>query len=258
MYHSITAQDVGPRPAISPVAAPGMGRVLVVEDDLDRRRAIVAYLTDEKGVALGCGALEVRRHLQASGVNLVMLGSRLGAFDSLDILRQIRSRSSVPVIMYGHGHQADAERIVSLELGADDVLSGPLNVRELAARARAILRRQDLGRLGARALRGGYRFDGWEMRHATRELTSPAGVSVSLTKREYALLVALLDMPGRPLSRLQLMRATRTHEDIYDRSIDVQILRLRRKLEAYPAGMGLIRTSRGLGYTLDAHVEGLN
>jgi len=76
-----------------------------------------------------------------------------------------------------------------------------------------------------------------------------------LTKKEYALLVALLELPGRPLSRLHLMRATRAHEDIYDRSIDVQILRLRRKLETGPAGSRLIKTDRGLGYTLDAQVE---
>ncbi len=81
---------------------------------------------------------------------------------------------------------------------------------------------------------------------------------MGLTKKEYALLVALLEMPGRTLSRLQLMRATRAHEDIYDRSIDVQILRLRRKLAADQSGTGLIKTDRGLGYTLDAHVENLH
>jgi two-component system OmpR family response regulator len=258
MYQSPTTPDFGPQPGPSLIPLPRMGRVLVVEEDLARRRAIVSYLAEQQCTALGCGALDVTRHIQAQPLSLVMLNSRLGSFDGLDTLSQIRRRSNVPVILYGDGHQGDADRIVALELGADDFLSVPLNFHELLARARAVLRRQELGRLGARSLRGGYRFDGWELRHATRDLTSPDAVLVRLTKKEYALLVALLEMPGRVLSRLHLMRATRAHEDIYDRSIDVQILRLRRKLEADPSGMGLIKTERGVGYMLDADVENLH
>lgn len=256
MYHSLTMPALGPRPGPLPVPSPPMGRVLVVEEDLARRRAIVSYLIDQQCTALGCGALEVTRHIQAQPLSLVMLDSRLGSFNGLDILNQIRRRSNVPVILYADGHQVDVDRIIGLELGADDFLSGPLSLHELLVRARAVLRRQELGRLGARSLRGGYQFNGWGLRHDTRQLTSPKSVLVGLTKKEYALLVALLEMPGRTLSRLHLMRATRAHEDIYDRSIDVQILRLRRKLEAAdPTGTGLIKTYRGLGYTLDAHVE---
>ncbi len=258
MYRSLATPDFGPRPAPLPAPPAQMGRVLVVEEEPARRRAIVSYLIDQQCAALGCGALAVTRHIQAQPLSLVMLDSRLGSFSGLDVLGQIRRRSTVPVILYADGHQVDADRIAGLELGADDFLSGPLSLRELLVRARAVLRRQELGRLGARSLRGGYRFNGWELLHATRELRSPKAVLVDLTKKEYALLVALLEMPGRTLSRLHLMRATRAHEDIYDRSIDVQILRLRRKLEADPSGTGLIKTDRGLGYTLDAHVENLH
>jgi DNA-binding response OmpR family regulator len=258
MCHSAITAEFARRPAMSPVPSPKIGRVLVVEEDLDRRRAIIAYLTDHQCTAIGCGALEVTRHIQAQPLSLVILGSRLGECDSLDVLRQVRGRSNVPLIVYGGGDRGTADRIIGLELGADDVLSGSLDLHELVVRARAILRRQELGRLGVRALRGGYRFGGWELRHATRDLTSPTAVSVDLTKKEYALLVALLELPGRPLSRVHLMRATRAHEDIYDRSIDVQILRLRRKLEADPTGVGMIKTDRGMGYKLDAQVERLN
>ncbi len=259
MYQSLETPDFGPRSEALPVLLPQMGRMLVVDENLTRRRAIVSYMIDQHCTALGCGALAVTRHIQAQPLSLVMVAARLGSFNGLDILDQIRRRSSVPVILYDDGHHVGADRIAGIELGADDFLSGPVNLYELLVRSRAVLRRQELGRLGARSLRGGYRFNDWALQHATRELTSPKSVLVGLTKKEYALLVALLEMPGRTLSRLQLMRATRAHEDIYDRSIDVQILRLRRKLEAAdPSGRELIKTYRGLGYTLDAYVENLH
>ena len=257
MYHAAITPDPGPRQAISPLQVARIGRILVVEDDLNARRSIVSYFLDRQCTALGCGALEVTRTLHSQPASLVAVNARLGAFNGLDILRQIRTRSHVPVILYRDGPQADVERIVGLELGADDFLCGPLNLDELLARARAILRRQELGRLVAPQLRGGHSFNGWELRHATRRLTSPPGEAVILTKKEYALLTALLESPGRPLSRLHLMRATRTHEDIYDRSIDVQVLRLRRKLARDPSGSALIKTERGFGYTFDARVETL-
>ena len=103
----------------------------------------------------------------------------------------------------------------------------------------------------------GYRFEGWELRRKTRSLKDPHGNSVPLTKSEYSLLVAFLDAPGRALSREQLLHATRTHEDIYDRSIDVQVLRLRRKLERDPSDPAVIRTERGVGYVFAARVERL-
>jgi len=252
MYHAPITSAPGPR---QPLPVARISRILVVEDDLPARRAIVSHLADHHCPALGCGAIEVARMLQTQPPSLVAVNARLGAFDGLDILRQIRDRSHVPVILYRDGPQGGVEPIVGLELGADDFLCGPLNLDELLARARAVLRRQELGRLVAPPLRGAHRFNGWELRHATRRLISPPGEEVILTKKEYALLSALVEAPGRPLSRLHLMRATRTHEDIYDRSIDVQVLRLRRKLARDPSGGDLIKTERGFGYTFDARVE---
>jgi DNA-binding response OmpR family regulator len=257
MYHAIPKSDFAVRPAILPAACTRIGRLLVVEDDLDIRRSITAYLSEQQCTAHGCGGLDVGRYLQGPPLSLVIVNARLGDVSGLDILRQIRERSHVPVILYREGCQGNLEPIIGLELGADDFCCGPLNFDELLARARAILRRQELGRLFAPQLRGGHRFHGWELRHSTRRLTSPTGGDVSLTKKEYALLSALLEAPGRPLSRLHLMRATRTHEDIYDRSIDVQVLRLRRKLACHPSGIDLIKTERGFGYNFDARVETL-
>ena len=144
-----------------------------------------------------------------------------------------------------------------LTAGGVDLVILDLNLRELLARVRAIIRRLD----GVRALparepeRGGYRFSGWQLNLRTRRLTDPNGADVALTKGEYALLVAFLDAPQRPLSREHLLQATRVHEDVFDRSIDVQILRLRRKLEQNPSAPQIIKTERGVGYVFARQVE---
>ncbi|WP_420136893.1 winged helix-turn-helix domain-containing protein [Sphingomonas sp.] len=257
MYHAIAKSEFAVRPATLAAASTRIGRLLVVEDDPATRRLITDYLAAQPCTALGCGAPDVGRYLQGPPLSLIIVNARLGELSGLEILRQIRERSHVPVILYRDGQPTHVEPIIGLELGADDFCSGPLNLDELLARVRAILRRQELGRLFAPQLRGGHHFHGWELRHSTRKLTSPTGEIVGLTKKEYALLSALLEAPCRPLSRLHLMRATRTHEDIYDRSIDVQILRLRRKLATHPSGVDLIKTERGFGYIFDARVETL-
>src|SRR5437763_1020797 len=132
----------------------------------------------------------------------------------------------------------------------------PLSQRELLARIKAVLRRTE----GKRETRRGesvraFRFSGWELNTGTRKLKAPDGRNVELTNSEYALLVAFLKAPGRILSRDQLLESSRLHDDIYDRSIDVQILRLRRKVEESPNQPKLIRTERVAGYYLDSTVE---
>jgi len=150
-----------------------------------------------------------------------------------------------------------AERIEGLKAGADDYLTKPFNLRELLARVRAVLRRFDIGRAAPAhdPERGRFRFCGWQLDCKTRRLTDPAGAPVPLTKGEYALLIAFLDAPQRPLSREHLLQSTRVHEDVFDRSIDVQILRLRRKLERDPSTPRVIQTERGVGYVFTVPVE---
>ena len=243
-----------PRPANTPA------RVLVIDDDPTMRQMIVSYFEDQACLAVAAdGTEDIAGLLGRAPLSLIVLDAQLGARDGFDVLREIRAASDVPVIIITGARPDEIDRIVGLELGADDYLTKPFNLRELIARARAILRRQEMGRANPANTRasGGYRFGGWELRRKTRTLKDPSGVQVGLTKSEYALLVAFLDAPRRPLSREHLLQRTRTHDDIFDRSIDVQVLRLRRKLESDPAQPEMIRTERGIGYIFDATVEPL-
>ena len=235
------------------------GRVLVVDDDAAMRQVVTSYFAQNQCPAVGStGTGDVAQQVGSGRFGLVILDIQLGEKDGFDVLRQIRARSDIPVIMITGKRQDEIDRVVGLELGADDYLTKPFNLRELLARARAILRRQEMGRQSTGPVaRGGYHFNGWELRRKTRKLTDPQGQRVVLTKSEYALLVAFLEAPGRPLGREHLLQATRTHEDIYDRSIDVQVLRLRRKLEQDPSEPTFIVTERGVGYVFAVPVEPL-
>jgi two-component system OmpR family response regulator len=232
--------------------------VLVVEDDPALQRMILNYFAENNiRTLVASNRQEMVDRLGNAEVNLVILDLRLGSEDGLDLLREVRLSSDVPVIIITGHRRDDIDRVVGLELGADDYLTKPFNLRELLARVRAILRRFDSGRAApARGPeRGRFRFSGWQLDRRNRQLTAPAGTPVALTKGEYAMLLAFLEAPQRPLSREQLLQATRVHEDVFDRSIDVQILRLRRKLERDPSAPRVIQTERGVGYVFAIPVE---
>ena len=232
--------------------------VLVVEDDAALRRMVVNYFEENNIRALTAeGRDEMARQLRDAEVNLVILDLRLGQEDGLDLLRDVRSKSDVPVIIVTGHRRDEIDRVVGLELGADDYLTKPFNLRELLARVRAVLRRIESGRAAPirDSDRGRFRFSGWQLDRRTRRLSDPDGAAVALTKGEYALLVAFLEAPQRPLSREHLLNATRVHEDVFDRSIDVQILRLRRKLEQDPSAPQMIQTERGIGYVFARPVQ---
>ncbi|MBL6076864.1 response regulator [Belnapia sp. T18] len=228
-------------------------RILVVDDDPDMRGMIVSFLSDS-----GLNAMEaverpdVERQLARDDLALVVLDLRLGAQSGLDLLREIRARSDIPVIIVTGERRDEVDRVIGLELGADDYVTKPFSLRELLARIRAVLRRQST-HPGPRRAAVRHRFEGWMLDRRLRRLTAPDGTEVRLTKGEYALLCAFVDAPGRPLSRESLLQATHLHEDVFDRSIDVQVLRLRRKLDAGRAA-GMIRTERGIGYIFDVPV----
>jgi two-component system, OmpR family, response regulator len=241
-----------------PVETDEVGHILVVDDDAMVRQTITNYLEQQNVPAASVSSRQdLSRHLEKAHPSLILLDLRLGQEDGLDVLKEIRSHSNVPIIiMTGHSRE-EVDRVVGLELGADDYLAKPLSLRELLARVRAILRRHEMGR-AARARdpeRGGYRFNGWSLERCTRRLVDPDGAPVLLTKSEYALLLAFLNAPQRPLTREMLLQATRVHEDIFDRSIDAQVFRLRRKIETDPNAPRLIETERGVGYTFTAKVE---
>ena len=233
-------------------------RILVVEDDHAIRRTVVDYLEGHNMRGLSAsGRQELVRHFAAGEPDLIVLDLRLDQDDGLELLLETRSRSDVPVIIITGDGRDEIDRVVGLELGADDCITKPFSLRELLARIRAVLRRQETARSAPRRdpeLRRS-KFGGWQLDRRLRRLVDPAGSQISLTKGEYALLTAFLDAPQRPLSREQLLQATRVHEDIFDRSIDVQILRLRRKLETDPSTPQIIRTERGVGYTFTLPVQ---
>ena len=233
-------------------------RICIVEDDRVMRHMVGDYLEQHNMRAVAAsGQQEMVRHFAASEPDLVILDRRLDDADGLDLLREIRTRSNVPVIIMTGDRCDEIDRVVGLELGADDYLTKPFSLRELLARIRAILRRREAGRAALQrdAERGRCKFGGWQLDRRLRRLTDPSSVAVSLTKGEYALLTAFLDAPQRSLSREHLLQATRVHGDAFDRSIDVQILRLRRKLERDPSAPQIIRTERGVGYVFALPVE---
>ena len=243
------------------IASPGgasPARVLIVDDDSSMQHMLATYLEQHNmRVAAATRKQDVVRQFAGAEPSVVLLDLRLGQDDGLDLLREIRDRSDVPVIITTGHRRDEVDRVVGLELGADDYITKPFGLRELVARIRAVLRRREVGRIAAQraAERGRYRFGAWELDRRTRRLTDPNGFPVALTKGEYALLAAFLDAPQRTLTREHLLHATRMHEDVFDRSIDVQILRLRRKLEQDPSSPRIIQTERGVGYVFALPVE---
>lgn len=239
-------------------------RVLLVESDASMQRTIQSYLKEKDiHTLVAFDRSTMLRHLAAEQVNLMILDPRLDRENGLNLLREVRSHSNVPIIVTTDSERDEIDRVVSLELGADDYLAKPFSLRELLARIHAVLRRTDgtpSGRFrnsSPQSKRGGYRFSGWQLDRRTRQLTDPNGSHLVLTKMEYTLLLAFLQTPRRPLTREQLLRATRMYEDIFDRSIDVQILRLRRKLQRDPTTPHMIQTERGVGYIFTMPVEAL-
>jgi two-component system, OmpR family, response regulator len=232
--------------------------ILAVDDDPAIRDLVVDYLSEHDlrvtGAANGQEMLAV---LQRDHVDLIVLDVKMPGEDGFSLARGVRAHSQVPIIMLtGQTHEVD--RVLGLELGADDYLTKPFSLRELLARIKAVLRRYEPA-AGSEALRREneirtYRFSGWALSTGTRKLTSPEGKKVDLTNGEYALLMAFLRSPKIVLSRDQLLESSRLHDDIYDRSIDVQILRLRRKIEIDPNEPKFIRTERGAGYFFSSDV----
>ncbi|MBV8032659.1 MAG: response regulator [Betaproteobacteria bacterium] len=231
--------------------------VLVVDDDPTIRELVTEYLgKNELRVSAVPDGEAMRKVLADSVVDLVVLDLGLRGEDGMAIARRMRDDSEIPIVMLT-GRVEEADRVMGLELGADDYLTKPFSPRELLARIRTILRRRRAEvRQGKPDGIRAYRFDGWELNLNLRRLSDREGKSVPLTNGEFSLLVVLLGAPGRILSRDQLLDLSRLHNDeVYNRSIDVQILRLRRKLERDPAEPRYIRTERGAGYVFSVAVE---
>ena len=234
-----------------------LAHVLAVDDDPVIRELITDYLQQN---AFRVTAVADGRAMQAvlaeQVVDLVVLDLKLQAEDGMLLARDLRDESAIPIIMLT-GRRDEADRVMGLELGADDYLTKPFSPRELLARIRTVLRRRRVeihqGRPeGVRA----YRFDGWELKLNTRRLTAPDGRAVVLSNGEFSLLVVLLGAAQRILTRDQLLDLSRLHGDeVFNRSVDVQIMRLRRKIEQDPRRPRYIVTERRAGYTFAVAVE---
>jgi DNA-binding response OmpR family regulator len=240
-------------------APAGHPHILVVDDDLAIRELLSAYLgqNDLRVTTVADGAA-MRALLGKQVIDLVVLDLKLGAESGLDLARRLREQSAIPIVMLS-GQSEEADLVMALELGADDYLTKPFSPRELLARMRAILRRRQLD-VRQQRLEGmrAYRFGGWELNLNTRHLVSPGGQHAALSNLEFSLLVALLGARGRILSRAQLLELSRLHDDeVYDRTVDVLILRLRRKLGEDSANPRCIVTMRGAGYRIGVPVEGV-
>jgi DNA-binding response OmpR family regulator len=231
--------------------------ILAVDDDPAMRAMIADYLSEHGfSVRTVASGSEMTRELPRVTVDLLLLDVRLTDADGLDLVRELRMKSALPIIVMSGHRRDEVDRVLGLELGADDYITKPFAMRELLARIRAVLRRVDAAPPTHGKSRARYRFAGWELTLRTRRLTAPTGEDVTLTKGEFSLLAAFVASPQQVLSREQLLTASRVHEqEVFDRSIDVQILRLRRKLEEDPSRPQLIRTERGVGSLFTATVE---
>jgi len=231
--------------------------ILVVDDDPQIRSLLQDYLA-EHGLRVSCAATgqEMSQILRDEAIDLVILDLRLADEDGMAIARSLRERLAIPVVMLT-GVRDEADRVMGLELGADDYVTKPFSPRELLARIRSVLRRTQNSVVApaTREVRA-YRFGEFELNLRTRRLKRQDGRAVSLTNGELNLLAALLAAPGRVLTRDQLLEASRVHDnEVYDRAIDIQVLRLRRKIEADPAHPRYIITERGIGYIFRSAVE---
>ncbi|HYS14172.1 MAG TPA: response regulator [Burkholderiaceae bacterium] len=231
--------------------------VLALDDDPSIRQIVTEYLSEnELRVTAVASGKELLAVMAKETIDLVVLDLRLHGEDGMQIARKLREQSSIPILMLT-GRADEADRVMGLELGADDYLTKPFSPRELLARIRALLRRASAQASVADEIAKvrAFRFGNWELNVGLRKLKSPEGKGVELTNGEFSLLTAFLSSPQRVLTRDQLLDLSRLHNaEVYDRSIDVQILRLRRKIEIDPAHPKFIITERGAGYVFASDV----
>ncbi len=230
--------------------------ILIVDDDREIR-SLVAQFLKKHGyrVTPAADGREMMHLMEKGRFDLIVLDLMLPGEDGLSLCRRVRAESSLPIIMLtAMGEEMD--RIIGLEMGADDYLPKPFNPRELLARIKAVLRRAaDRGATAASTDVAARVFDGWRLDTVKRELRAPDGALVPLTAGEFELLSAMVERAGQVLSRDQLLDLTRGRDAApFDRSVDVLISRLRRKIESDPKEPSIIKTVRGGGYILSSGV----
>jgi two-component system OmpR family response regulator len=233
--------------------------LLLVDDERSIREPLAQYLTKQGFRVTQVGEAEAARaRLAAYAIDLVILDIMMPGEDGLSLCRHIRETSETPVILLT-ARSEETDRIVGLEMGADDYVVKPFSPRELAARIKVVLRRTASGGTRQHAPdAGAYAFAGWVLKTGERALVDREGVSVALSTGEYNLLLALVQRPRQVLTRDQLLDLTQGREAAaFDRAIDNQVSRLRKKIEPDPRNPELIKTVWGGGYALSAEVTRL-
>jgi two-component system OmpR family response regulator len=236
-------------------AGVNMQNILVVDDDAAVRNLLVDYLSQH---AFHTSAVEnsqqMARHMTSEATDLVIVDMNLGDEDGLQIVRSLNSKLDIPIIIISGDRIDESDKVIGLEVGANDYITKPFGLREFLARVRAALRERPERKSGNQY--NIYTFDGWRVSTKHRRLSDASGSEIKLTAGEFNLLLAFLSAPRQILSREQLLTATRLYDqEIFDRSIDVLILRLRRKLEADASSPKYIKTERGAGYIFDSNVR---
>jgi two-component system, OmpR family, response regulator len=233
--------------------------ILIVDDDSRIRQMLTRYFEQEGyRVSVAGDGAEMLVQLSAKTVDVILLDVVMPGDDGVTLAREIRARSNIGIIMLtGRGEVLD--RVVGLEVGADDYIAKPFHLREVLARVKSVLRRRklvsEIPSTDRESTDQTVRFDGWLLDTARRQLVSPKGEDVLLTTGEFDLLTALLKHPGRVLGREALMDLTRGRSwEVFDRTIDAQIARLRKKIEADPKKPALVKSVRGVGYVFTGKV----
>lgn len=231
--------------------------IIVVDDHKDIRDLLARYLSKNGlRVSVADGGAAMRRALKGAAIDLVVLDVMMPGEDGLSLCRHLRETTDLPVILLT-AMAEDTDRVIGLEIGADDYVTKPFNPRELLARIKAVLRRTQALPPNREVREGGeLRFERWRLDLARRELIGEDGVAVPLSTGEFRLLTAFLERPGMVLSREQILDITRGRQAApFDRSVDNQVSRLRRKIERDPANPELIKTIWGGGYSFAGRVE---
>ena len=232
--------------------------LLLVDDERSIREPLAQYLSRNGfRVTAVADAAEARTRLAGNAIDLVVLDIMMPGEDGLSLCRHIRENGDLPVILLT-AKSDETDRIIGLEMGADDYVLKPFSPRELVARIKAIFRRVAAGGIRQHSDGSNYSFEGWVLKTGERTLVDQEGVAVPLSTAEYNLMLAFATRPNQVLSRDQLLDITQGREaNIFDRAIDNQISRLRRKIEHDPKNPRLIKTVWGGGYTLAADVRKL-
>lgn len=237
-----------------------MAHILIVDDDHGVRAMLEDYFTarGDRVSGIDSGA-EIERLLSPGGIDIVLLDINLPKEDGFSVLQRVRMRGHATPVILLTSRSDQVDKVLGLEVGADDYVTKPFDLREVEARIKTVLRRGARSAPPAAAPASGapvrrFRFAGWELNLGTRRLSRKDGAEVPLTNAEFSILHAFLARPRQVLSRDDLIVASRLHHDVYERTIDTTILRLRRKIEADSRRPEFITTARGAGYVFDCDV----